>query len=372
MKCAFRSGLLQVEDVPLTAVAATVGTPVLVVSAAALRAAAARPVPRVQHVLSVRSIASAAVLRQLAAEEGCGADVTSGPEIHQALAAGIPLAEIGFSGPAANGAALAAALAGGIGRFTLELEEEGALLSALALARGTRARALLRVGSLAPNPAAFPAAYERLSRLAGLELRGLAISAAAAVEPAAIGTLIGQLRAQGHRVERVDLTGVPGGMDDDALSRCASAWGVVLGIRVAGVPQGAAMLLTRVLRVKRTPAGPCIFVDAGRAVFRGFHAVQPRSPHMLASVPGAKSPHGDPGATRDGVQRGDLVVVHPDQVPVSRLVVVDGSRCEMEADRVLAATPAGRAARGYGTATYALPVFSSINIISAIEPMAES
>lgn len=354
MECAFRSGLLQVEDVPLTAVAATVGTPVLVVSAAALRAAAARPVPRVQHFLSVRSIASAAVLRQLAAE-GCGADVTSGPEMHQALTAGIPLAEIGFSGPAGNGAALAAALAGGIGRFTLELEEEGALLSALALARGTRTKALLRVGSLAPNPAAFPAAYERLSRLAGLKLRGLAISAAAAVEPAAIGTLIGQLRAQGHRVERVDLTGVPGGMDDDALSRCASAWGVVLGIEVAGVPPGAAMLLTRVLRVKRTPAGPCIFVDAGRTVFRGFHAVQPRSPHMLARVPGAESPHPDRGATLDWVERGDLVAVRPDRNPVSPLVVVDGSRCEMEADRVLAATLAGRAARGYGNTISALP-----------------
>ncbi|WP_274616096.1 hypothetical protein [Sphingomonas sp. ACRSK] len=335
------------------------GTPVLVVAAAALRAAAPGPIPRVQHVLSVRSIASAAVLRRLA--EGCGADVTSRPEMHQALAAGIPPAEIGFSGPAGNGAALAAALAGGIGRFTLEVEEEGALLSALALARGNRARALLRVASLAPNPAAFPAAYERLSRLAGLDLCGLAISAAASVEPAAIGTLIGQLRAQGHRVERVDLTGVPGGMDDDALSRCASAWGVELGIRVAGVPPRAAMLLTRVLGVKRTPAGPCIFVDAGRAVFRGFHAVQPRSPHMLARVPGARSPHGDPGATLDGVQRGDLVVVHPEWGPVSQVVVVvDGSRCEMEADRVLAATLAGRAARGYENATYALPNISRL------------
>ncbi|MFV1919736.1 hypothetical protein VPH46_09970 [Sphingomonas sp. MJ1 (PH-R8)] len=354
MECAFRSGVLHVEDVPLTAVAAMVGTPVLVVSAAALGAAAPRPVPRVQHVLSVRSIASAAVLRRHAAE-GCGADVTSGPEMHRALTTEIAPAEIGFSGIAKNGAALAAALAAGIGRFTLELEEEAALLSALALARGTRARALLRVASLAPNPPAFPAAYERLSRLAGLDLCGLAISAAAAVEPAAIGTLIGQLRAQGHRVERVDLTGVPGGMDDDALRRCASAWAVVLGIPVAGVPPGAAMLLTRVLRVKRTPAGPCIFVDAGRAVFRGFHAAQPRSPHMLARVPGARSPHADPGATLDWVERGDLVVVRPDRNPVSQLVVVDGSRCEMEADRVLAATLAGHGARGYGHATYALP-----------------
>ncbi|WP_165284665.1 hypothetical protein [Sphingomonas desiccabilis] len=337
MLCVLRSGVLQVEDVPLTAVAAAVGTPVHVVSAAKVRAAAPPAVPGVHRIVRVRSIPGTAVLRLLASQ-GVDADVSSGAEMRRALAAGIAPSAIGFSGVARNGVALAAALDVGIGRFTLELEEEGRLLSALALARGTRASALLRVALPDSHSgiglAAICAVYGRLSGLAGLELQGLAIHVDAFLDFDALRRLIARLRAGGHRVDRVDLKGPPGIFNEAALRARAHSWRLAFGVEAADILAGTGILLARVLQVERTPLHARVLVDAAVVLPGRVRAVQPRGQHVIARVVGLGSPDRSIEAGSEAVQRGDLVVLHPGQSGVPQLLV-DGSRCEFDGDRLL-------------------------------------
>ena len=137
---AYRDGVLHAEDVALSAIAAAVGTPVYVYSAATLRRHARvfreglAGVPRKHLAYAIKANPNLAVLRVLA-REGYGADVVSVGEMKRALAAGMAPADIVFSGVGKTRAELAAALDAGIGQFNLELEEEGAVLARLAATR---------------------------------------------------------------------------------------------------------------------------------------------------------------------------------------------------------------------------------------------
>ena len=233
-----RQGALHAEGVPLATIAAAVGTPVYVYSTAALRASARAfkaglgAIPRKQLAFAVKANPNLAVLRLLA-EEGYGADIVSGGEMLRAMAAGMPAADIAFSGVGKTRAELAAALDAGVGQFNLELEQEGVMLAALAKTCGKRAPAVLRINpdvdagthakistgrrqnkfGVALDDAA--AIYARLSTLDGLDLRGIAIhigSQLADLVPleaayTRVGTLVAELRAAGHRISHVDLGG---------------------------------------------------------------------------------------------------------------------------------------------------------------------
>ncbi|MET0138015.1 MAG: diaminopimelate decarboxylase, partial [Sphingobium sp.] len=79
----FKDGILHAEDVPLTRIAAEVGTPVYVYSRATLerhaqvfRAALAN-LPRVHVAFAIKANPNIAVLKVLA-KQGFGADVVSG------------------------------------------------------------------------------------------------------------------------------------------------------------------------------------------------------------------------------------------------------------------------------------------------------
>ena len=90
------------EDVDLTALAETVGTPFYVYSAATLRRhvrvmrEAFAGIPTLLA-YAMKANSNQAVLTLLA-KEGAGADVVSGGELERALAAGIPPEKIVFSG----------------------------------------------------------------------------------------------------------------------------------------------------------------------------------------------------------------------------------------------------------------------------------
>jgi diaminopimelate decarboxylase len=96
-------GVLHAEAVALNTIAAAVGTPAYVYSAAALRDAARAfraglaAVPRKHLAFAVKANPNLAVLRLLA-DEGYGADIVSGGEMLHALAAGMPASGIVFSG----------------------------------------------------------------------------------------------------------------------------------------------------------------------------------------------------------------------------------------------------------------------------------
>src|SRR5690606_23785930 len=74
-----------------------------------------------------------------------GADIVSGGELKRALRAGIPAADIVFSGVGKTDAEIDAALAAGIGRFNVESRAELDAIQRIAAARGTVAVAAVRI-----------------------------------------------------------------------------------------------------------------------------------------------------------------------------------------------------------------------------------
>ncbi|HZV09932.1 MAG TPA: diaminopimelate decarboxylase, partial [Novosphingobium sp.] len=99
----YREGELYAEDVAVAAIARAVGTPVYIYAQATLErharvfAAALSALPKKHIAFAVKSNPNLAVLRVLA-REGYGADVVSAGEMRRALAAGMPAADIVFSG----------------------------------------------------------------------------------------------------------------------------------------------------------------------------------------------------------------------------------------------------------------------------------
>jgi diaminopimelate decarboxylase len=359
-----RDGVLHAERVPLTAIAAAVGTPAYVYSTAALRTSARAfraglaAVPRQHLAFAVKSNPNVAVLRLLA-DEGYGADIVSGGELLRALAAGIPASGIMFSGVGKTDAEMIAALDAGIGQFNLELEEEGVVLAGLAAARGLRAAAVLRVNpdvdagthakistgrrdnKFGVGIADAPAIYARLAKLDGLDLRGIAIHIGSQIADLApleaacsrIGALIAELRAAGHRITHVDLGGglgipyrpgeiCPSAADYGAMiARVTRDWDAVLmfepGRFIAG---DAGVLLAEILWVKPGATHPYVIVDAAMndlarpAMYDAYHdfaAVTPRGGRMVANIAGPVCESGDTfamGREIDIVRRGDLAV----------------------------------------------------------------
>ena len=137
----YRDGALFAEDVDVTALAGTVGTPFYVYSAATLRRhvrvmrEAFEGIPTLVA-YAMKANSNQAVLKVIAGE-GAGADVVSGGELERAIAAGIPADKIVFSGVGKTVAEMRRGLALGIKCFNLESEPELERLSAIASAAGS-------------------------------------------------------------------------------------------------------------------------------------------------------------------------------------------------------------------------------------------
>ena len=398
--------MLHAEDVPLAAIADAVGTPVYVYSAATFRRharvfrEALSGLGRVHLAYAIKANPNLAVLR-LMANEGYGADVVSGGELARALAAGMPAAGIVFSGVGKTPSELAAALDAGIGQFNLELEEEGEVLGRLAAARGLHAPAVLRINpdidagthakiSTGKKSNKFgvpiadaPAMFDRLARCEGLDLKGVALHIGSQLADLApleaafgrIGALVRELRAAGHRIERVDLGGglgvpyregeqLPTPAEYGAMvARATAGWDVELQFEPGRVIAGnAGVLLTRVIWVKPGAGHPYIIVDAAMndlarpALYDAWHdfaAVAPTGARMTANIAGPVCESGDTfavGRDIDAVRAGDLAVFRTAGAYGATMastynsralvpeVLVDGDRFAVVADRVLPET----------------------------------
>ena len=401
-----REGILHCEDVPLPAIADAVGTPVYVYSAATFRRharvfrEALSGLDRVHLAYAIKANPNLAVLR-LMSQEGYGADVVSGGEMARALAGGMPAGAIVFSGVGKTHGELGAALDAGIGQFNLELEEEGEVLARLAAARGKRAPAVLRVnpdvdagthakistggkGAKFGVPIADAAAmFARLAALPGLHLKGVALhigSQLADLGPleaafGRIGALVRELRAAGHRIERIDLGGglgvpyrtsdvLPTPADYGAMvTRATRGWDVELQFEPGRVIAGnAGVLLTRVIWVKPGAEHPYVIVDAAMndlarpALYDAWHdfaAVAPGGERMVANIAGPVCESGDTfaiGRDIDRVASGDLAVFRTAGAYGATMastynsralvpeVLVDRDRFAVVADRVLPET----------------------------------
>ena len=360
-----RNGVMHAEDVPLPAIAEAVGTPVYVYSRATLErharvfreALSALDNPHIAF--AVKSNPNLAVLKVLS-REGYGADVVSGGELTRALTAGMAPDDIVFSGVGKTHLELMQGLEQGIGQFNLESEEEGFELAAIAEATGRRAPCALRV-----NPDVDARTHEKIStgkrenkfgvpldRAAeiyaalaarpGLEMRGIAVhigSQLADLEPletafTKVGALIAELRATGLNVTHADLGGglgvpykagevLPSPAEYGAMvARVTHGWDVRLMFEPGRIIAGnAGVLLTRVIRTKRSGNGPPFVVvdaamnDLARPAMYGawhdFDAVQPTGDRMTAHIVGPICETGDTFAMDrdcDALVAGDLAV----------------------------------------------------------------
>jgi diaminopimelate decarboxylase len=402
----YQDGVMHVEDVAVPVIAAAVGTPVYIYSAATLRRHARvfreglAGVPRKHLAYAIKANPNLAVLRVLA-DEGYGADVVSVGEMRRALAAGMPATDIVFSGVGKTRAELAAALDAGIGQFNLELEEEGVVLAALAHERGLTAPATIRVNpdvdagthakistGLKENKFGVPidqapAMFDRLARLPGLNLRGIAVHIGSQLFDLApleaayvrVGELVAELRAAGHTISHVDLgggLGVPYKAGDvppspaeygAMVARITAGWDAELMFEPGRVIAGnAGVLLTEVIWVKPGVVYPYVIVDAAMndlarvALYDAYHdfvAVQPTGERMTANIAGPVCESGDTfamGREIDRVVSGDLAVLRTagaygatmastyNSRPLVPEVLVDGDRFAVVADRVAAET----------------------------------
>lgn len=360
-----RDGALYAEDVPLERIAAEVGSPVYVYSAATLTRharvfrEAVAPAGRSHVAFAVKANPNLAVLRLLA-REGLGADVVSGGEMKRALTAGMAADAIVFSGVGKTRDELEQGLAAGIGQFNLELEEEGVVLAQLAAQRGVRAPAVLRVNpdvdagthakistGRAENKFGIPidqapAMFARLAALPGLNLRGVAVHIGSQIGDLApleaayarVGRLVAELRAAGHAISHVDLGGglgvpyrpgeqPPSPAEFGAMvARVTQGWDVQLMFEPGRViAANAGVLVTRVLWVKPGVVHPWVVVDAAMndlarvALYDAYHevvAVRPSGARMVANVAGPVCESSDVFAKArdiDAVQAGDLLAL---------------------------------------------------------------
>src|SRR5436190_9120630 len=145
----YHGGELFAEDVPVSRIAAAVGTPFYLYSAAGFTAQYRRFADaflpgRPLICYAVKANSNLAVLRLLAGL-GAGADVVSEGELRRALAAGVPPERIIFSGVGKTRDDLEAAVAAGIHQINVESVPELRRLSEVAAARGATAPIAIRV-----------------------------------------------------------------------------------------------------------------------------------------------------------------------------------------------------------------------------------
>lgn len=341
------NGVLHAEDVPLPTIADSVGTPVYVYSRATLERHAQvfrdalSGLDNPHLAFAVKANPNLAVLKVLA-RQGYGADVVSGGEMDRALAAGMAADDIVFSGVGKTAEEIVRALKAGIGQFNIESEEEGRELATLANTLNLPANAVLRInpdvdagthGKISTGKAdnkfgvgihRAPEIYGRLDALPSLNMRGVALhigSQLTSLEPletafGKIGTLVQDLRANGHRITHVDLGGGLGVRYKDGdnppepadygamVARVTRGWDVRLMFEPGRVIAGnAGILLTRVIRVKPGAGNlPFAIVDAAMndlarpALYDAWHdfeAVEPNGQKMTANIVGPVCETGD-------------------------------------------------------------------------------
>ncbi|WP_421997609.1 diaminopimelate decarboxylase [Reyranella sp.] len=233
----YKDGEMHAEGVALGAIADKVGTPFYCYSAGALRAAWQEFADGIKGFdadicYAMKANSSLAVIR-LFGELGAGADIVSVGEMRRALAAGIPAGRIVYSGVGKKASELMAALEAGVGQINVESSAELETLNAVAGQLGVRADITIRV-----NPDVDAETHAKITtgrkenkfgididlareafRLAGglpnLRVVGVAMhigSQLTSLEPyraaiVRVRELIGQLREDGHRIERFDIGG---------------------------------------------------------------------------------------------------------------------------------------------------------------------
>ncbi len=330
----YQNGTLFAEDVSLPDIAASVGTPFYVYSAATLRRhfrLFQEALSGLDHMIcySVKSNSNLAVLKLLG-DMGAGMDVVSGGEYRRARAAGIPGERIVFSGVGKTREEMHAALTGGIRQFNVESEVELRQLSEVATALGKSVPIAFRINpdvdaqthekistGKSENKFGVPIsrareAYAEAARLPGVEPIGIDLhigSQLTSLEPfrkafTKIATLTGTLRADGHAISRLDLgggLGIPyensndgpplpleyGAMVRETLGHLGCEIEIEPGRLISG---NAGLMVAGVIYVKQGEDREFLILDAAMndlvrpALYEAHHDIIP----VIAPAPGAE------------------------------------------------------------------------------------
>lgn len=342
----YKDGTLFAEDVALSKLAAKIGTPFYVYSAATLtrhinvlREAFVGTDTLIAYAMKANS--NQAVLKLLAAQ-GAGADVVSMGELERALAAGIPPHKIVFSGVAKTRSEMARALEVGIHCFNVESAPELERLNQVAGETGRRAPVSLRVnpdvdakthakistgksGDKFGVPyAKARALYADIAKMPNLVARGVDMHIGSQIthlDPfanafALLAELVADLRADGHEIAHVDLGGGLGipyqrnsvaPPDPRAYAQIVRDKVSALGCRLILEPGrlisgNAGILVTRVEYVKEAGKN-FVIVDAGMndlirpTLYEAHHDILPvtlqERPEFVADIVGPVCETGD-------------------------------------------------------------------------------
>lgn len=364
----YRNGVLHAEDVSVLDIAAEVGTPFYCYSTATLTRhykvfAEAFADMNALVCYALKANSNQAVLKTLA-NLGAGADVVSEGELRRALTAGIPAEKIVFSGVGKAAREMDVALEAGIHCFNVESEPELELLSERAQIAGKTAPVSLRINpdvdakthakistGRAENKFGIAwkrarAAYARAAELPGLKVVGIDMhigSQITELQPfddaiALLIDLVGQLKADGHEIEHVDIgggLGIPYHFDNqppplpDAYAETVRRRLAPLGLKVIFEPGrliagNAGILVSQVIYVKEGEAKNFLIVDAAMndlmrpTLYDAFHEIHPvvepaiDAPRMKVDVVGPVCETGDYlGQDRDlsAMKSGDLIYV---------------------------------------------------------------
>ena len=233
----YLDGQLHAEQVPLSRIAAEVGTPVYVYSSATLTRhflQFRQALDWTDHLIcfAVKANSNLAVLKLLG-DLGAGMDVVSGGEYARARAAGVPGGRIVFSGVGKTRAEMRQVIEGGIRQVNVESEPELAALSEVATTLGATVPIAVRVNpdvdakthakiatGKSENKFGIPIArarevYSMAARLPGLQVVGIDMhigSQLTDLDPyrqayAKMAELCHALRGDGHAIMRLDMGG---------------------------------------------------------------------------------------------------------------------------------------------------------------------
>ncbi|MEQ1650238.1 MAG: diaminopimelate decarboxylase [Hyphomicrobiaceae bacterium] len=324
----YKNRTLHAEGVSVDKIAAEVGTPVYIYSAATIERhykvfAAAVGVPKNRVYYAMKANSNLAVLKLLGSL-GAGADTVSEGEIRKALAAGIPASRIVFSGVGKTESELAFAVDVGIYQINIETESELDLLSKVATARGKRQAAVIRVNpdvgagghakiTTGSSENKFGVSFDTASRIfakaanmSGVRMLGLATHIGSQIRElsdltaafARMRELTESLRADGHTIERLDLgggLGIPYDIPEDfdhgpdlihdyaaMVSKTFAGIDAELGFEPGRLIVGnAGILVTRALHLNPRPHTTFLVVDAAMndlvrpAMYEAYHEVWP-------------------------------------------------------------------------------------------------
>jgi len=233
----YKDGVLNAEDVSLTDIAATVGTPFYVYSTATLSRhfrVFDEALEGMDHLVcyAMKANSNIAVLKILA-ELGAGMDVVSGGEYTRAKAAGVPGNRIVFSGVGKTREEMNLALINGIRQFNVESEPELKILNEVAISLGSIAPITIRVNpdvdarthakistGKSEDKFGIPIAkarevYAIAGSMQGIDVVGIDVHIGSQItdlEPfrlayQKVAELTKVLRGDGHNIRRLDLGG---------------------------------------------------------------------------------------------------------------------------------------------------------------------